>query len=61
MLEEIVLPARWEVLLDNWEKEEGSVVVLQAHITTNNVQCPDCSFTSWRVHSRYIRHPADLP
>ncbi len=60
MLEEIVLPARWEVLLDNCQKEE-SVVSLQAHITTNIALCPDCCFTSGRVHSRYVRHPADLP
>ena len=61
MLEEIVLPDHWEVLLDSWEKEGETGIVLQAHITNNSSQCPDCSFTARRIHSHYVRHPADLP
>src|SRR4051794_8110321 len=60
MLEEIVLPSRWEVQLDEYELEE-SALFLQAHITSTKSECPSCSFTSGRVHSRYLRHPADLP
>jgi transposase len=62
VLEEIVLPTRWEVQLDRYEVEkDGGGLFLQAHITTIKSECPSCGFTSGRVHSRYVRHPADLP
>ncbi len=60
MLEEIVLPIPWQVQLDKCEIKEG-VLLLKVHIITRVGQCPGCDFTSGRVHSRYWRHPADLP
>ncbi|NWJ46744.1 MAG: ISL3 family transposase [Chloroflexi bacterium] len=60
MLEEIVLPTRWEIQLDAC-KEEGSTLLLEAHLTYQTTQCPSCRFTAERVHSRYKRQPTDLP
>ena len=37
------------------------VLHVAAHGTRPAGRCPDCSRTSRAVHSRYCRHPADLP
>jgi transposase len=60
VLEEIILPARWEIQLDAC-KEEGNRLLLEAQLTYQTTQCPSCSFTAKRVHSRYKRQPTDLP
>jgi transposase len=60
MLEEIILPSHWQVQLDKCEVVEG-LVVLEVHLTYPALPCPECSYVSGRVHSRYCRQPADLP
>ncbi len=60
MLEEIVLPPNWGVELDRCELGE-SELKLQVHLSNLQGWCPTCNQASGRVHSRYIRKPADLP
>src|SRR6266567_8272150 len=37
------------------------VITIVAQSQTASAACPDCAGVSSRVHSRYIRHLADLP
>jgi transposase len=39
---------------------EGTLHI-QAHSFKTSEPCPDCQQLSSRIHSRYIRHPQDLP
>jgi transposase len=39
----------------------GEVIVVTARSDSRSAPCPACSATARRVHSRYIRHAADLP
>lgn len=60
MLEEIILPQHWQIQLDQCHFEEG-LLVLSGHIATANAACPNCTFVSAKIHSRYTRRLADLP
>jgi metal-sulfur cluster biosynthetic enzyme len=57
-----------ELLLDDWPnlrldavRVEGDVTTLEIHSTATEAACPMCGEPSDQVHSRYTRHPHDLP
>lgn len=60
MLEEIVLPANWQVDFESYEICENSIV-LTARFVSKIAEYTYCGFHSRRVHSRYLRRPFDLP
>ena len=36
-------------------------IAIEIHSTRSECECPECGVLSPRVHSRYVRQPADLP
>ncbi len=40
---------------------EAETVVIAVHTTARKARCPACNQLSDQVHSRYVRHPQDLP
>ncbi|MFF4551167.1 transposase family protein [Streptomyces sp. NPDC001406] len=40
---------------------EGNAIRVEARCTPIGAACPDCSHWTERVHSSYLRSPADLP
>jgi zinc-finger of transposase IS204/IS1001/IS1096/IS1165 len=40
---------------------ESKTVIISVRSTKTSVQCPACARPSAKVHSRYVRVPADLP
>jgi hypothetical protein len=59
-IEEIIAPQYWQVELTEVKVVEN-VVVFEAYFTVKLRNCPDCGFSSSRIHSRYQRQLADLP
>src|SRR5579859_6608940 len=50
---------RWCIVLVVVERDAS--LVLEVEPTRRSVPCPSCSELSRRQHSRYERHPLDLP
>lgn len=42
-------------------EQDPDRIVIQARRRGTSGRCPDCDRASRSVHSRYHRHPADLP
>jgi hypothetical protein len=55
-----ILPPTWAVRLTKVTIEEASVR-LQLMATAPTAACPRCAVPSSSIHSRYQRHPTDLP
>ena len=47
--------------LEHVSTDERSELVVQIRAMSSTGTCPDCGQPSDRMHSRYVRHPADLP
>ncbi|WP_091975544.1 ISL3 family transposase [Methylobacterium gossipiicola] len=47
-------------VIDQVLRRSGRLIIL-AHARRRRGRCPDCGKPSSAVHSRYVRHPADLP
>lgn len=47
-------------IVDQVVRRSGPLIIV-AHVRRDRGCCPDCGEPSPAVHSRYIRHPADLP
>jgi transposase len=60
LLNEILFPDESLLRLDVLQIEETTVVIA-ASSTNKEENCPYCQNPSHRVHSSYVRHPADLP
>lgn len=60
MLEEIVLPANWQLDFESYELCENSIVLI-VRFVSKQASCTSCGFLSGRIHSRYLRQPFDLP
>ena len=60
MLTDVLFPAELQLRVDRIEMEQDTVNI---SLTSTNGEsiCPHCQTMSERVHSRYNRHPADLP
>jgi transposase len=43
------------------QRDDSASLYLAAHGRQRRGRCPSCGKTSTRLHSRYVRHPADLP
>jgi transposase len=56
----ILLPDSRQLSLD-WINVIDEVVHLSVHPLALQASCPECEEGSFRVHSRYLRKPADLP
>jgi len=56
----LLFPHSSEMMLKDIELENTTVHISLAS-TQEFVACPACAMCSNKVHSRYIRHPADLP
>jgi transposase len=60
LLNEILFPDESKLRIDGIQIEATTVVI--AICSTNQQEsCPHCLCESQRIHSRYRRHPADLP
>ena len=60
MLDSILFPDSSNLCIDS-VSVENQVIVIAVLSTSTFWFCPHCQRTSQRVHSRYVRHPADLP
>ena len=60
MLLEAVLPKACELVVDA-ACINNRTIVIEMHSTRLDCACPKCGGASPRVHSRYVRQPADLP
>jgi len=60
LLNEILFPDESLLRLDGIQIEKKTVVIAVSS-TKQEENCPYCQTTSQRVHSSYVRHPADLP
>ncbi len=60
MLTDVLFPAELQLHIDGIEMEENTVNISVASTNWRSI-CPHCQTISERVHSRYDRHPADLP
>jgi transposase len=60
MLEEILLPTKWQVIYERYELTENALT-LTARFVAKQADCTYCGFSATRVHSRYLRRPFDLP
>lgn len=60
MFASIILSDGWQLCINGLGKEEG-IIVIRVSYTSLASRCPCCQAISERVHSRYERHPADLP
>lgn len=60
MLIELLWPEEWHLKVDSVILVEGKLVIV-AHGTQQQANCPDCRQPSRRGNGHYCRHPADLP
>ena len=60
MLLEALLPTACELVVDAVCVNDRTIVI-EMHSTRVECACPKCGGPSPRVHSRYVRQPADLP
>ncbi len=56
----LLFPNSPDIMLNDVELE-NMTVVLSVESTNRSATCPACALSSNKVHSRYIRQPADLP
>ena len=57
-----LLPDQTQLQLENWRIDETQATIgLIVSSTQAIAQCPVCSFSTHRIHSRYERYAADLP
>ncbi|MFT9480600.1 transposase family protein [Streptomyces sp. 11-1-2] len=42
-------------------RTDGEALLIEARCTPSGAACPDCTQWTERVHSSYLRFPADLP
>src|SRR3712207_3304046 len=60
MLADLLLPDAAGLHLERIETDDESIV-LELRSTSSEAACPKCGQVSTRVHSKYLRHPRDLP
>ena len=60
MLLEALLPKACELVVDAACVNDRTIII-EMHSTRLECACPKCGGPSPRVHSRYVRQPADLP
>jgi transposase len=56
----LLFPACPDLLIEDITRESKTVII-SVRSTKTSVQCPACAHPSAKVHSRYVRVPADLP
>jgi transposase len=56
----LMFPACPDLLIEDITLESKTVII-SVRSTKTSVQCPACAHPSAKIHSRYVRVPADLP